>query len=68
MKNSEIRELTTKEILERLDNEKTHLISLKMNHKISDLENPHQITESKRFIARLKTEMNSRELNESKSN
>jgi len=68
MKNSEIRELTTKEIVERLDNEKEHFRSLKMNHKISDLENPHQITESKRFIARLKTEMRQRELNENKSN
>ena len=68
MKNSEIRELTTKEIIERLDNEKNHLLSLRMNHKITDLENPHQITESKRFIARLKTEINSRNLNESKSN
>ena len=68
MKNSEIKELTTKEILERLDNENANLISLRMNHKISDLENPHQITESKRCIARLKTELRQRELNESKSN
>lgn len=68
MKNSEIKELTTKEILERLENEKNHLVSLKMNHKVSDLENPHQITESKRFIARLKTEIRQRELNEIKSN
>ena len=68
MKNSEIRELTTKEIFERLDTEKSNLTGLKMNHKISDLENPHQITESKRLIARLKTELRKRELNESKSN
>ena len=68
MKNSEIRELTTKEIIERLDNEKSLLGSLKMNHKVSDLENPHQITESKRFISRLKTEMRQREINENKSN
>ncbi len=67
MKNSEIRELTTKEILERLDNEKSNLTSLRMNHKISDLENPQQITESKRFIARLKTDLRQRELNENKS-
>ncbi|MCF6366096.1 MAG: 50S ribosomal protein L29 [Bacteroidales bacterium] len=67
MKNSEIRELTTKEIFERLDNEQKNLTSLRMNHKISDLENPKQITESKRFIARLKTEVRQRELNETKS-
>ena len=67
MKNSEIRELTTPEILERLENEQSHLVSLKMNHKVSDLENPHQLTDSKRFIARLKTELKQRELSESKS-
>ena len=68
MKNSEIRELTTKEIYERLENEQANILNLNMNHKVSDLENPHQITESKRFIARLKTELKQRELNENKSN
>jgi len=68
MKYSEIRELTTKEILERLENEEATKVSLRMNHKISDLDNPHQITDTKRFIARLKTELRQRELNENKSN
>jgi len=68
MKYSEIKELTTKEILERLDNEEATKVSLRMNHKISDLDNPHQITDTKRFIARLKTELRQRELNENKSN
>jgi large subunit ribosomal protein L29 len=67
MKYSEIRELSPKEIFERLENEKVNIVNLRMNHKISDLENPHQITESKRLIARLKTEIRSREKNESKS-
>lgn len=66
MKNSEVKELSTKELLERLDNENSNLFSLRMNHKISDLDNPHQIKESKRFIARLKTELRKRELNEAK--
>jgi len=68
MKYSEIRELTTKEILERLENEETTKVSLRMNPKISDLDNPHQITDTKRFIARLKTELRQREINENKSN
>jgi large subunit ribosomal protein L29 len=67
MKNSEIKDLTKKELLEKLESEKSRLVSLRMNHKISDLENPHQITDSKRFIARLKTEIRLRELSESKS-
>jgi len=67
MKNAEVKELSTKELLERLDSEQDNLTSLRMNHKISDLDNPHQIKESKRFIARLKTELRQRELNETKS-
>ncbi len=67
MKNSEVKELSTKELLERLENEYGNLVNLRMNHKVSDLDNPHQIKESKRFIARLKTELRKRELNETKS-
>ncbi|MCF6183938.1 MAG: 50S ribosomal protein L29 [Bacteroidales bacterium] len=67
MKNSEIKELSTKELFERLVSESDNLFSLRMNHKISDLDNPHQIKESKRSIARLKTEIKNRELNEVKS-
>jgi large subunit ribosomal protein L29 len=67
MKNSEIKELTNKEIIEKLESEKSRFVNLKMNHKVSDLENPHQITDCKRFIARLKTEIRQRELSESKS-
>ena len=67
MKNSEIKELSTKELFERLVSESDNLFSLRMNHKISDLDNPHQIKESKRSIARLKTEIRKRELNEVKS-
>ncbi len=67
MKNSEVKELSTKELMERLENENGNLLSLRMNHKISDLDNPQQIKESKRFIARLKTELRKRELNETKS-
>jgi large subunit ribosomal protein L29 len=64
MKYSEIKELTKKELLEKLENERDHLLTLRMNHKVSDLENPHQITDSKRIIARLMTELRKRELNE----
>ncbi len=67
MKYSEIKELSTKELLERLETEQDNLTTLRINHKVSDLDNPHQIKESKRFIARLKTEIRKRELNETKS-
>jgi large subunit ribosomal protein L29 len=64
MKNSEIRQLTTKEILEKIGDEKNTLTRLKMNHAVSPLENPNKITDVKRDIARLKTELRKRELSE----
>ncbi|MCK5169151.1 MAG: 50S ribosomal protein L29 [Bacteroidales bacterium] len=64
MKSSEIRELTTKELVERIDTEKTHLIRLKLNHAVSPLDNPLKITETRKNVARLKTELRKRELNE----
>ena len=62
MKTSEIRELTTQEILERIDNEKTSLVRMKLNHAISPLENPQKIKESRRTVARLMTEKRKREM------
>jgi len=64
MKNSEIRELSTKELEERIDTEKTHLVRLKLNHAVSPLDNPLKIQEARKNIARMKTELRTRELNE----
>lgn len=67
MKNSEIREFTTKEILERIETEKSHLVKLKMNHAVSPLDNPVKIRETRKNIARMKTELRKRELTEKKN-
>jgi large subunit ribosomal protein L29 len=64
MKNSEIREMTTKELVERIDTESTHLTRLKLNHAVSPLDNPLKIKEARTNIARMKTELRKRELNE----
>lgn len=64
MKISEIRELTTQEILERIDNEKTSLVRMKLGHAISPLDNPNKIKETRANIARLLTELHQREMNE----
>ena len=64
MKISEIKELTSKEIVERLQVEKENLVRLKLNHAVSPLENPFIIKESKQTVARLKTILRERELNE----
>ncbi|MDR2910858.1 MAG: 50S ribosomal protein L29 [Bacteroidales bacterium] len=64
MKTSEIKELSTKEIVERIQTEEGSLVRLRLNHAVSPLENPMKLKESKRNIARLKTVLRSRELNE----
>jgi large subunit ribosomal protein L29 len=64
MKSSEIKELSNQELLERIDNEKTSLVRMKLNHAISPLENPQKIKESRKNIARLMTEKRKREMNE----
>jgi large subunit ribosomal protein L29 len=66
MKNSEIKELTTKEIAERIDTENDKLTRLRMNHAVSPLENPLVIKDARRNIARLNTEMRARQLTENK--
>ncbi len=66
MKASEIKELSLKEIEERIDNEKNFLIKQKLNHAISPLDNPMKIRETKKTIARLETFLRKKTLEESK--
>ena len=67
MKTSEINELTSKEIVERLLEERENLSRLKLNHAVSPLENPMTIVESRRNVARMETILRSRELNETQN-
>ena len=62
MKNVEIRELTAKELIERIDTEQTNLIKMRMNHTVSQLDHPHLIPRTRRLIAQLKTELRKRQL------
>lgn len=66
MKPTEIKELTTREIEERIDNEKSMLSRLKLGHIISPLDNPMKIRETRKNIARLRTDLRTRQLNEKK--
>lgn len=61
MKNSEIQQMTDKEVQERLTEEKLVLRKLRMSHAVSPLENPNKIPETRRNVARLKTEWNKRQ-------
>ncbi len=60
MEQKVIRELTSGEILERLDEEKRQLTKLKLNHAVSPLENPNKIKAYRKTIARLETELRRR--------
>jgi large subunit ribosomal protein L29 len=62
MKIAEIKELTHKELLERLQAEQEILTRLKMNHSVSPLDNPMKIRESRRNIARMKTVLSTRDV------
>jgi large subunit ribosomal protein L29 len=64
MKTSEIRELTTAEIVEKIDNAKDELVRMKMNHAVSPLDNPLRIRHTRRDVARLQTELRKRQLEE----
>jgi large subunit ribosomal protein L29 len=62
MKNTEIKGLTLAELNEKVLSERENLRKLKFAHQISSVENPMRIKESRRLIARLKTEVTSKEV------
>lgn len=63
MKIAEIRELSTKELQERIDAEVAAYDQKLINHSVSPMDNPAEIKQQRRLIARMKTELRQRELN-----
>ena len=66
MKQNVIREMSTGELHERLEEEWKQLRKLKMNHAVSPLENPMKIKDYRKTVARIMTELRKRELEETK--
>ncbi len=66
MKNSEIIQMTTAELREKVDTERAALNKLTMNHTVTPMENPMQIRAARKTIARMMTELRKRELTEKK--
>lgn len=62
MKNSEIKSLSTEELVEKIKTESETLRKMKFSHSISPLENPMRLKETRRLVARLKTELKAKEL------
>lgn len=61
-KKQEYKELSDKDLQERVDAEVLALSQLKINHTITPLDNSGSIKEKRRNIARLHTELRAREL------
>ncbi len=61
MKQSEIKDLSTKDLADKIAESKLALLKLKMGHKVSPIENPLAIRHSRRTVARLATELRKRQ-------
>ena len=62
MKQSEITQLSVAELQEKLGETKKSYADLKLAHAISPLENPIQLRNVRRNVARLATELTKREV------
>lgn len=62
MKYKDILELTTKEIKELISEEQDKFARMRISHSVNPLDNPMKLKDTKRTIARLKTELKKREL------
>lgn len=66
MKVQELRKLTTEDLNKKLEEFKKELFNLKFSASTGNLEKPHRIKELRHDVARIKTVIKERELNEGK--
>ena len=62
MKAAEIRELSVAELNEKLSDLKAELFNLRFQHAINQLDNPKRLSDVKKDIARVKTQIRANEL------
>lgn len=62
MKNSEIRELTSEELRNKIEEYKEELFNLRFSQATGNLEKPSRIKELRKLVARMKTILREREL------
>ena len=55
MKSAEIKDISIKDLQERIETEKVQLAKLKVQHAVSPVENPSIIKKNRREIARMLT-------------
>ena len=61
-KQEAIREMSTTDLNERVEQAREQLVKMRLNHAVSPLDNPNQIRETRKNIARYLTELRRREL------
>ena len=64
MKQKEVKELSIEELGEKLKSFKKELSEMKMTHAISPIENPMQIKNLRKTVARINTELTLRSIQE----
>jgi large subunit ribosomal protein L29 len=62
MKYSEIKEMTPEDLSDKIQEIESVLNKMRMDHTVSELENPMSIRHSRRFLAQLKTEGQNRKI------
>lgn len=61
MKNSDIRALSVAELTDKINIEKEALRKMQFAHQVTAIENPMKLRESRKLVARLKTELSAKE-------
>ena len=62
LKNKDIRDLSTEEIIKKIAEYKEELFNLRFNQATGNLEKPSRIKELRKLVARMKTVLREREL------
>ena len=61
MKKEAINELSTADLMERIDAARSQYVKLKMQHAVSPLDNPNKISATRKQMARMLTELTKRQ-------
>ena len=61
MKKEAINELSTADLMERIEAAREQYVKMKMQHAVSPLDNPNKISATRKQIARMLTELTKRQ-------
>ena len=62
-----LKDLSDKELQERLEIEQMQLVKMRINHAVSPLENPNVLNTTRKNIARINTEIRMRQISSENS-